>query len=250
MAHHLFRTALAGLVGLAMTATLGCTRWIDVMPSSAGPRDSIAQSIANDERVPFIMDGFRLVQNGAPQNPSSEIERRILNQVLETRLFSSLVPFGGNASSLGEKVVMARITFDETIDPHAGEAAWKGFVIGASMFLLSPAIELDYDYAAQATMELERWDGQVKRYAARSTGTAHYNLFGATPIMIDELKGQVTEACLNDLMDQLVRDTNFYVASSTPLPDLPARTVTVKARKPTAPSPAPSVVPVSTLPAP
>lgn len=118
------------------------------------------------------------------------------------------------------------------------------------MFLLSPIIDLDYDYAAHTTLELERWDGQVKRYEARSAGTAHYNLFGATPIMIDELKGQVTEACMAELMDQLVRDTNFYVASSTPLPDPSIRTIAVKARKAVTPSPAPSVVPVSAVPAP
>ena len=113
------------------------------------------------------------------------------------------------------------------------------------MFLLSPVIELDYDYAAQASLELERWDGQVKRYEARSAGTAHYHVFGATPIMIGELKGQVTEACLTALMDQLVRDTTFYMASNTPLPIL---TVTVKAR-PSLRSPASlSAVPVSTAP--
>jgi len=39
--------------------------------------------------------------------------------------------------------------------------------------------------------------------------------------MIGELKGQVTEACLTELMDQLVQDTNFYVASSAPLLDRP-----------------------------
>jgi hypothetical protein len=118
------------------------------------------------------------------------------------------------------------------------------------MFLLSPMIELDYDYAAQVSLELERWDGQVKRYEARSSGTAHYTLFGATPIMIGELKGQVTEACLTELMDQLVQDTNFYVASSAPLLDSPILTVTVKARK-SLPSPASlSIVPISTSPSP
>ena len=126
----------------------------------------------------------------------------------------------------------------------------RGFVIGASMFLLSPVIELDYDYAAEASLELGRWDGQVKRYTARSAGTAHYTVFAASPTMIGELKGQVTEACLTDLMDQLIRDTNFYMASSAPLPDSPIVSVTVKARKPL-PSPAsPSAVPVSTTPAP
>ena len=250
MTHHLFRWALVGLVGLATTTTVGCARWIDVIPSSTSQQESVTQSIPNDERVPFVMDGFRVVLNGAPQNPSTEIERRILNNVQETRLFSTLIPLGGTPSALGEKVIRARVTFDETIDPHSGEAAWKGFVIGASMFLLSPAIELDYDYAAQATLELERWDGQVKRYEARSAGTAHYNLFGATPIMIDELKGQVTEACFSDLMDQLVRDTSFYVASNTPLPDLSIRSVSVQVRKPALSPAAHSIVPVSTAPKP
>ena len=249
MTLHLFRWTLLGLVGFAST-TMGCTRWIDVMPSSTLQQEAITRSIPNDERVPLVMDGFRMMQNGAPQNPSAEIERRILNTVQETRLFSTLVPLGGNITSLGDKVVTARITFDETIDPHSGAAAWKGFIIGASMFLLSPVMELDYDYAAQAGLELERWDGQVKRYEARSAGTAHYHVFGATPIMIGELKGQVTEACLTDLMDQLVRDTNFYMASNTPLPTSPILTVTVKTRKPL-PSPAAlSAVPVSAAPSP
>ena len=118
------------------------------------------------------------------------------------------------------------------------------------MFLLSPVIELDYDYAAQASLELERWDGQVKRYEARSAGTAHYHLFGATPIMIGELKGQVTEACLTELMDQLVRNTNFYMASNTPLPDSRILSVTVNARTPLRSHVSLSVVPVSTAPIP
>jgi|SRR5215217_1754421 len=247
MTHPPVGAALVALVGSLAIMSIGCTRWIDVIPSTGSSHSSMAHSIANDERVPLVLDGFRLTQNGAPQNPSLGMERRIMNQVQETRLFSSLVPFGGNAAPLGDKVVTARIAFHETVDPHAGEAAWKGFVIGASMFLLSSAIELDYDYAAEATLELERWDGQVKHYAARSAGTAHYNLFGATPIVIDELKGQVTEACLAELMDQLVQDTNFYLASSTPLLDSPIRTISVNSRRATA---SPSVIPVSITPAP
>jgi hypothetical protein len=239
MTHQVFRASLAGL--LALTTLAGCTRWIDVMPSSASRQELAARAIEEQDRVPLVMESFRLVTNGSPQNPSAAVERRVLNHVQETRLFSTLVPLG-NAPGTSGKAVTARLVIEETVDPHSGETAFKGFVIGASMFLLSPAIELAYDYAAQATLELERWDGEVKRYAARSAGTARYNLFGATPIMIDELKGQVTEACLAQLIDQLVTDTTFYVASSAPLPDGLLRTVTVKARKPAA---GPAVLPVS-----
>lgn len=251
MTRHLFHRTILGLVVLTTTTTFGCTtRWIDVSPSPINRDNPVTQSMLNDERVPLVMDGFRMTQNGAPQNPSTEVEHRILNTVQETRLFSTLIPLGGNVASLGDKVVTARITFDETIDSHSGETAWKGFLIGASMFLLSPVIDLDYDYAAEASLELGRWDGQIKRYKARSAGTAHYTVFAASPTIIGELKGQVTEACLTDLMDQLIRDTNFYMASSAPLPDSPIVSVTVKPRKPL-PSPAsPSAVPVSTTPAP
>jgi hypothetical protein len=249
MNHHLFRWTLLGLAGLAVTAS-GCSRWIDILPSPAQDQESVTRSIPDSERVPFVMDGFRLTQNGAPRNPSPELERRILNSVQETHLFSTLMPLAGTGAPLGEKVVTARIAFDEVIDPHPGEAAWKGFVIGASMFLLSPVIDLNYDYAAQASLELERWDGQVKRYEARSAGAAHYHLFGATPIMIDELKGRVTEACLNQLITQLVQDTGLYMAGSAPLPDSPIRSITVKARNPVAPPSAHSPLPVSTVPAP
>lgn len=251
MTRHLIHRTILGLVVLTATTTVGCTtRWIDVSPSPANRDNSVAQSILNNERVPLVMDGFRMTQNGAPQNPSSEVEHRILNTVQETRLFSTLIPLGGNVASLGDKVVTARIAFDETIDSHSGDTAWKGFLIGASMFLLSPVIDLNYDYATEASLELGRWDGQVKRYTARSSGTAHYTVFAATPAMIGELKGKVTETCLTDLMDQLIQDTSFYTASSAPLPDSPIASVTVKARKPL-PSPASlSVVPVSTTPAP
>jgi len=196
------------------------------------------------------MDTFRISQNGTPQNPSSETERRVLNAVQETRLFSTLVPLGGVSALPNGKAVTARVTFDETVDSHSGDTALKGIVIGASMFLLSPLIELDYDYTAQAHLELERWDGHVTHYQAQSSGTAHYNLFGASPVVINDLKGQVIETCLNSLMNQLVQDTPLYMASKTPLPASTIHTVTVKARRPATLQGALPAIPVSGNPAP
>jgi hypothetical protein len=235
---------MLGLVGFAATS-LGCSRWIDMMPSSTLQTEPATRSIPAEARVPITVDGFRFIQNGAPQNPPPGAEHRFLNAVQETHLFSSVIPLGGSPSSLGDKIVLARLTLNETIDPRSGETAWKGFVIGASMFLLSPVIELEYDYAAHTSLELERWDGQVRRYEARSAGTVRYNLFGATPIMIDELKGQVTEACLNELMQQLVLDTDLYTANSTPVPDLADRSVTVKSRRSVTVAPAAPVISIS-----
>lgn len=231
------RQACSVLSGLIVAATLGCAHTIDVTPSPLATQGTSSHSIADHDRVPFVIETFRQSQNGSPQNPSSEVERRILSRVQETSLFSLLVPLGGQLDAGGGKLVTARLAIDETVDSHPGKTALKGMVIGASMFLLAPFIDLDYDYAAQASLELERWDGRVTRYEARSSGTAHYNLFGANPTIIAELKGRVTDACLQELMTQLVHDTNLYLASHTPLPPSTIRTITVNARR-TGPTPA------------
>lgn len=245
MMRYFLRPAYSVLSALIVAATLGCAHTIDVTPSSTANQGTASQSIADNDRVPFVIETFRLSQNGSPQNPSSEIERRILNRVQETRLFSTLIPLGGQHDGGDGKMATARLAIDETIDSHPGTTAFKGIVIGASMFLLSPFIDLDYDYAAQASLEVERWDGRVTRYEARSSGTAHYNLFRANPTIIAELKGRVTEACLQELMTQLVHDTNLYLASHTPLPPSTIRTVTVNARRSGTAQGIPPAVPVS-----
>lgn len=246
MTMNMLRWSVLSLVGVVLCGITGCTRWIDVKPASADPKETITHSLPNDERVPLVTNSFRLSRNGSSQYPSADLERRILSSIQETSLFSTLLPLGEQSDSLGDKVVSARIVVDETIEPHSWLSAFKGIIIGGSMFLLSPFINLEYGYAATVALELERWDGQVTRYEARSSGTVYYKLFGATPVMIDELKGHVTEACLTDLTEQLVRDTKLYMASSAPLPDTGIRTVTVKAKGPAITQPTRSLVPVAT----
>lgn len=213
---------------------------------SAEVDDHTAQVIARDEQVPLILDRIRTTRNGSPQNSSAETEQRILSSLADIGLFSHLASVNNSTPVFGEKMVRARLQFAEAMDSHAGGAALKGIVIGASMYLLTPFLPLEYEYGAHLTLELERWDGQVKHYESQSSGTARYHLFGATPIMIDELKGLVTESCLTDLARQIVNDTTFFSASSAPLGEPGIRSVSVKPRIPRPAASIPPAVPVST----
>ncbi|HMS84461.1 MAG TPA: hypothetical protein PKD12_12480 [Nitrospira sp.] len=250
MTIHAFRWSMVSILGVVVYFNTGCTRSIELKPASSQSQSAETHSLVNHERVPLVMDSFQLSRNGAPQNPSAEAERRILTTVQNTRLFSTLIPFGSKSESLGDKIVSARITVDETIEPHSWLSAFKGIILGGSMFLLSPLVDFEYDYAAKVSLELERWDGQVKRYEGTSSGTVQYKLFGATPVMIDELKGYVTEACLTELTTQLVRDTTLYMASSAPASDPGIRTVTVRPQRPSTTFPTRSTVPTTTPPLP
>lgn len=239
------RCLMLACCGLVLTAISGCSRWIEMANRPTDTDDRAAQMIVSDEQVPLILDRIRTTRNGSPQNSSLETEQRILRSLADIGLFSRLASIDGSSTEGGEKIIRARLLFDEAVDPHAGSAALKGIVIGASMYLLTPLLPLEYDYAAHLTLELERWDGQIKRYESQSAGTARYHLFGATPIMIDELKGYVTETCLTDLAGQIVRDTMFFTASSAPLSEPSIRTVSVKPRSSKRTNPASVAMPVA-----
>ncbi|HET9844108.1 MAG TPA: hypothetical protein VFQ02_00060 [Nitrospira sp.] len=230
-------------VSILLTAT-GCSRWIEMAPPSE-MLDPGAQQIARDEQVPLIIDVVHTTRNGSPQHTSVEMQQRILGSLAEIGLFSHLSSGTHVESPSNDKIVRAKILLSETIDPHAGGAAWKGIVIGASMYTLTPFLPLEYGYAANVTLELERWDGQVKRYEGRSAGTARYQLFGATPIMIEELKGHVTESCLNELAKQIIRDTAFYTASSAPISRSDIRTVSIRRLSPRTPDASSTPIPIS-----
>ena len=226
-----FARAVIVCCGLVVTLTTGCSRWIELKPTADSRPNPSIREIARAEQVPLVVHSVDITRNGSPQDPSLETEQRVLGTLREIGLFSHLGDMNSAEPPASEKFVRARIVVDEAVDSHPSDVAWKGMVIGVSMFTLAPFIPLAYDYSVHMALELERWDGRVKRYESQSAGTAHYKIFGATPLMIDELKGHVTESCLTALMEQVVDDTAFYTASSAPMLDRPIRSVSVKSKR-------------------
>ncbi|HKP00997.1 MAG TPA: hypothetical protein VJU02_05155 [Nitrospiraceae bacterium] len=226
-----FGWTIIACCGVLITLTTSCSHRIELKTTADSSPKPIVREIARDEQVPLVVDSIDTTRNGSPQNSPLETEHRVLGTLRGVGLFSRLGDMNSPEPPASEKFIRARLSFDEAIDSHAGDVTWKSIAIGASMFTLAPFIPLEYDYSAHMTLELERWDGRVKRYESRSAGTAHYKMFGATPLMIDELKGHVTESCLTALMEQVVRDTAFYTASSAPILDQPIRSVSVKSKR-------------------
>jgi len=227
---------IIAMLMLSSALSAGCTRSIEIAPSAATKTDPASTVIATAERVPLILNQVQVSQNGAPQNPSADLDRRLLGSLQNLALFSHLSLAEQESRTDNEKAIIAHVTIDDAVDSHPGEAAWKGFVIGTSMFLLAPVMDFHYDYGTHLTLEIERWDGTVKTYQAESSGTAKYNLFSASPSMIAELKGHVLETGITDLMHQLVKDATFYNASSAPVAERTIHSVSVKSKRRTAPA--------------
>ena len=234
------RFLIRSLFSLILVLASGCSHWIELI-EPATPLTPSQATVASDLRVPLLLETVRATQNGIPMATPLAIERQVLGALEATHLFSQHFQSGYAQPAPNQAHVTIRFSMDNHVEPHAGEAAFRGLVIGASMFLLAPVISLNYDYGTQMALEVERWDGQTKQYTATSSGTAHYHLFGASPHVIEELKGQVTDNCLTSLLDQVVRDTTFYLASESPPFEADIRTVSVGARRAVT-----DVLPVST----
>ncbi len=213
-----------------LAASSGCARWMELSHGQIDEGMTAAAFVQADDRVPLVLGAVQVLQNGAPVTPPAALDRQVLGELEATRLFSEHIHQGYGQLPSGTKFVTARLSIEETVDPHAGATAWKGFLIGASMFLLAPVIPLEYSYESYMTIELDRWDGLTRRYTTSTKGSAFYYLFGATPLAIQELKGQVIDACLSQLMQQVVHDATLYLAGSAPLPPSPSSTIKAEAR--------------------
>lgn len=223
------RPLIGGILTVALGMGTGCSHWIELAaPTDTAP--SASATVATDTRVPLLLETIRVTHNGSSIAPPAVLERQVLGAIEATHLFSQHFQSGYMQPAANQTHVTVRLTIDNLVEPHAGQAAWQGFLIGASMFTLAPFISLDYDYGAQMSLEMERWDGQIKRYTATSNGSAHYNLFGASPEVIEQLKGQVTETCLSSLLNQVIQDSTFYLASSEQSRGNSIRTVSVGIR--------------------
>lgn len=187
-------------------------------------------TVATDARMPLLLETVRVTHNGSAIAPPAILERQVLGAIEATRLFSQHYQSGHAQPAANQARVTVRLSIDNLVEPHAGQAAWRGLLLGASMFTLAPFISLNYDYGTQMSLEMERWDGKIKHYSATANGSAHYKLFGANPEVIEQLKGQVTEACLSSLLNQVIQDSPLYLAQSEQPQGNQIRTVSVGVR--------------------
>jgi hypothetical protein len=209
----------------------GCSHWIELsVPTDTAP--PARATVATDARMPLLLETVRVTHNGSAIAPPAMLERQVFGAIEATRLFSQHYQAGYAQPPANQAHVTVRLSIDNLVEPHAGQAAWRGLLVGASMFTLAPFISLNYDYGTQMSLEMERWDGKIKHYTATANGSAHYKLFGANPEVIEQLKGQVTEACLSSLLNQVIQDSPLYLAQSEQPQGNQIRTVSVGVRRP------------------
>src|SRR5207244_13372989 len=105
--------------------------------------------VATEARVPLLLETILVTHNGSSIASPAILERQVLGAFEATHLFSQHYQSGYTQPAADQARVTVRLSIDNLVEPHAGQAAWRGFVGGASMFALAPFISLNYDYGTE-----------------------------------------------------------------------------------------------------
>ena len=109
---------------LAMTLGFGsgCAHWIELAAlTEAAPPTST--TVATDARVPLLLETIRVTQNGSSVAPPANLERQVLGAIEATRLFSQHYQSGYTQPAADQARVTVRLSIDNLVEPHAGQAA-------------------------------------------------------------------------------------------------------------------------------
>ena len=207
------RSLISSVLAMTLGLGTGCSHWIELTaPTDTAPPANA--TVATDARVPLLLETIRVTHNGSSIAPPALLERQVLGAIEATRLFSQHYQSGYTQPAKDQARVTVRLAIDNLVEPHAGQAAWQGFLVGASMFTLAPFISLDYDYGSEMSLEMERWDGHIKHYTATSNGSAQLQPIRRKPGSHRAVERAGHGSLPVILLNQVIQDSTFYLASS------------------------------------
>ena len=178
-------------------------------------RTACQSTVATDARVPLLLETIRVTHNGSrslrPQSSNGSVLgcHRSHSPVLST--LSIRVPRNRRRTRRASLCACRSTILSSPMQAKRPGEASSSAPRCLRWRRSSPSITT---MAPRCRSRLERWDGQIKQYTATSKGSAHYTFIRRKPDVIEQLKGQVTEACLTSLLNQVIRDSTFYLTSN------------------------------------
>lgn len=197
---------------LAITSILlGCGNW-PTIHQKALYSDTLPNPMAQIYRP-----GLRAYIINADATSSGNtvaLDQEFLNTLIKDmdrmRTFSTILQ--GQPDTDSKNFVTLTIRASEAEDWHHGANAFKGILIGLTMFVLTPVLRMDYDFEQEISIQAHRWDGQVKNYTAKGSGSNSFTSDGTQGALL--LRNQIVEANRNSLINQLVQDAAFFEVKS------------------------------------
>lgn len=171
--------------------------------------DTIIPTGIQQKLRPAYLTSIQVSVNGTRQNMAPTFETRFIGTLQETRMFSDVVSVMGRERRPPDEAHFDLILHsDEVQHFHNFSNGVKGFFIGLTLFVLTPALPLQYEHAASMTLSVTSPQGITKEYRADAKGSTLYTMEKAQTA-IPKVMGQVVEKCIVSLANQVANDKLF-----------------------------------------
>ncbi len=198
-----------GIAIAVVCVSAGCSHWTDIIsePDVTGPPVPLRKPAS----VPLVIDEVKTKVNGTPDNPNPAFVQRFASTLRGTKLFSNVYEPQVSFNAPPESAHL-RLEVREDLDSCMGTNILKGFFIGLTYFLLTPALPLRMDMTSTMACTVEISGSESSSYEVSTTGSSHWHLFANAALVGQELAGTVTNKNLESLAAGFKADAKLLKA--------------------------------------
>ncbi len=169
---------------VASCGLVGCGTWVTVHERIPAEHTNV---VVQKNDVQCDMCYLRYIvkdKNDAKLVSPRAVVERFLKQLRATNLFSKVQ--GDTGQQLKQGHWRLDVTTKENLDRHTGTNVLKSFLIGFTIFLLSPALPMRCSFESDMNLKLTRWDGKENLFHAKchATGSCNLAFLGVTNAQI------------------------------------------------------------------
>lgn len=199
--HALLQASLAILVALAGS---GCTYSMTKLNETPAPF-AMPVAAAPAPPMPLVIQRVTVTLNGTPTPAVPTFEKSYADALRESGLFAPVYESSQQHMAPANAAWLS-LADTERVNTHQGAALVKGFLIGLSLYLLTPVIPLRGDLSQSVTATLTLPGAAPKQYTAASSGQVTYAMFANGALASNELASKVGTATLQGIVARISED--------------------------------------------
>ena len=194
----------------------GCGVSIALTEKAAATNLSVSpRSIPGGVAPRGVLESVVIKRNLAPGAPQPQLTQEFIADATLAGLFSELSTSRESRNPMRDVGLV--LTVNETLDVHRDENQMRQeriersylFPIITPFYILYHKFEGDFE--SQMVLDVERWDGETRRYTARARGRMEYPYNADPQPSQQELIRQVTTNVLQSLVNQMAGEGSFFV---------------------------------------
>jgi hypothetical protein len=166
-----------------------------------------------------VIESVAVKRNLVAGDPEPKLTQEFIAGAQRAAIFSDLSANRESRDPMRD--IGITLSVNETLDAHRDENQMRQeriersylFPIITPFYILYHRFEGDFE--SHMVLDVERWDGETRRYTARARGRMEYSYNSDPEPSQQELIRQVTVNVLQSLVNQMAGDRSFFVPPST-----------------------------------